>query len=109
MELKEYQKKAKETAIYPKLVYPWIYPAFGLSGETGEVLEKLKRVIRSKNGVVDAESLEGLKKEIGDVLWYLAMLSEELGVSMDDIAEENIAKLRSRKERGVLHSEGDNR
>ena len=109
MEIDEYQKKAKETAIYPKISFPWIYPAFGLSGETGEVMEKLKRAIRSNNGVVDEKSLEELKKEMGDVLWYLAMLADELGLSLDEIAEENISKLKSRKERGVLHSEGDNR
>lgn len=107
MEFKEYQKKAKETAIYPKTEPCWIYPLMGLAGESGEVFEKLKKVIRDENSKISEEKLQLLKKELGDVLWYLAMLSTELGLDFDEVAEENIKKLASRKERDVLKGSGD--
>lgn len=107
MNFKEYQEKAKETAIYPKTEPSWLYPLLGLGGETGEIFEKLKKVIRDENGRVSQEKLELIKKELGDVLWYLATLSTELGLDLNEIAEENIKKLFSRKERNVLHGSGD--
>lgn len=107
MNFKEYQEKAKETAIYPKTEPSWLYPLLGLGGETGEIFEKLKKVIRDENGRVSQEKLELIKKELGDVLWYLATLSTELSLDLNEIAEENIKKLFSRKERNVLHGSGD--
>ena len=107
MNFKEYQEKAKETAVYPKTEPSWIYPLLGLAGETGEIFEKLKKVIRDEKGKISDEKLDLLKKEIGDVLWYLATLSTELGLDFNQIAEENIQKLFSRKERNVLHGSGD--
>ncbi len=105
----EYQKKSRETAIYPDVGKNFIYPALGLAGETGEVMEKLKKVIRDKNGLIDEETKNKLSKELGDVLWYIAQLCTELGLDMGKVAEENLEKLFSRKERGVLHGEGDER
>ncbi len=107
MEFKEYQEKAKETAIYPKTNPPWIYPLLGLGGESGEIFEKLKKVIRDESGEISDEKLELLKKELGDVLWYLSTLSTELGLDLNEVAEENIKKLFSRKERNTLHGNGD--
>ena len=109
MYFKEYQDKSKETAIYPKLNPSWIYPAIGLSGETGEVMEKLKKILRDLEIKDNSEKIKDLKKELGDIIWYLSQLSTELGFSLQEIAEENIQKLQSRKDRGVLHGEGDNR
>jgi NTP pyrophosphatase (non-canonical NTP hydrolase) len=81
----------------------------GLNGEAGEVAEKMKKIIRDKNGVIsDADKVE-LAKEIGDVLWYLAVFAHDLGVPLDQIAQQNIEKLQSRKARGVLGGQGDNR
>jgi len=108
MTFEEYQKKSRETAIYQNLGNNFIYPTLGLAGETGEVVEKIKRVLR-KNGVVDEQSRTEISKELGDVLWYMANLAAELNLSLDDIASSNIEKLSSRKERGVLHGDGDNR
>ena len=71
--------------------------------------EKIKKVIRDNGGVITEEKREELKKEIGDVLWYAAGLSAELGLSLEDVAAFNIAKLQSRKERGVIKGSGDNR
>lgn len=110
MDFKEYQEKAKETAMYPRLSPSWIYPALGVAGESGEIMEKLKKLLRDDDGNITEEKLDALKKEIGDVLWYLAALATELELSLNDIAEDNIKKLQSRKERGVLHKkEGDYR
>lgn len=113
MELNEYQKKARETAMYPRVGNNFIYPALGLAGETGEVVEKIKKLIRN-DGVetpegVTVEKRDEIVKEMGDVLWYLSQLASELGVDLDIVAEKNLEKLVSRKERDVIKSEGDNR
>lgn len=109
MDFDEYQRETKESAIYPKLNPPWIYPCLGLTGETGELIEKLKKILRDSDFIDKEEKINELKKELGDILWYLSQLSTELGFSFQDIAEENIKKVKSRSERGVLHGEGDNR
>jgi len=109
MNFQEYQEKSRKTAIYPNAGENYVYPTIGLAGETGEVSEKIKKVIRDKNGVVDEETKEAIKKELGDVLWYVSQLATELGLSLDDIAENNIEKLYSRLDRGVINGNGDNR
>jgi NTP pyrophosphatase (non-canonical NTP hydrolase) len=109
MEFDEYQKKAWETAIYPRKGNNITYPALGLGGESGEVLEKIKKILRDENEEISEEKKDELLKEVGDVLWYLAALSSELGLSLNEIAEKNVSKLSSRKERGVLRGSGDNR
>lgn len=109
MNFKEYQEKSKATAIYPKVGERYVYPALGLGDEAGEVLGKIKKIFRDKGGILDNETRGELKKELGDVLWYLSQLSTELDLSLDDIANANIEKLQSRKQRGVLHGNGDNR
>lgn len=109
MTFEEYQKKSRETAIYQNLGNNFIYPTLGLAGETGEVVEKVKRVLRQKNGIVDEQSRIEISKELGDVLWYVAQLATELNLSLDDVVSSNIEKLSSRKERGTLHGDGDDR
>jgi NTP pyrophosphatase (non-canonical NTP hydrolase) len=109
MTFKEYQELAKTTAAYPNIGNNYIYPTLGLAGETGEVAEKIKKVIRDNNGMVDSEKKEEIAKELGDVLWYLAQLSTELKLDFDYIAEKNLEKLKSRQERNRLHGNGDNR
>lgn len=109
MTFKEYQKIAKTTAIYPT-EFSIIYPTLGLCGESGEVAERIKKWLRDGGGsVLPEDKLELLKKELGDVLWYVANLADDLGLSMQEIAELNITKLADRKNRGVLHGSGDNR
>lgn len=110
MELNDYQNKALETAIYSddKKV---MYPTLGLAGEVGEVVEHVKKMYRKDISLkkLEQEKVDLLKKELGDVLWYLAILSSDLGFDLQDIADLNLEKLASRKERGVLHEQGDNR
>jgi len=109
MKFSEYQKKSRKTAIYPRAGRNYIYPTLGLAGESGEVAEKIKKVIRDKGGKVDKETKEMLEKELGDVLWYVSQIASELGLSMNKIAEKNIEKLYSRMRRGKIKGSGDNR
>lgn len=111
MTFDEYQDKSRKTALYPNLglQHPFTYVVLGLVGEAGEIAEKIKKVLRDKGGVVDDATKGELKKELGDVLWYIAQLATEFGLSLDEVAAQNIEKLYSRMERGVLHGSGDNR
>jgi len=112
MNFNEYQKTAQTTAIYPEGINGLSYLVLGLCGETGEVAEKLKKVIRDGR-YSDIKEIkfkkEEIKKELGDVLWYLASLSHELGIPLNEVAEKNIEKLKSRKQRGKIGGSGDNR
>jgi len=105
----KYEDLAGQTAIFPK-EKALEYLALGMTSEAGEVAGKVKKLIR------DGEDVEGfeMKKiaiasEIGDVIWYCAMMAKEVGVPLNDIMKENLKKLHSRKERGTLHGSGDNR
>lgn len=108
MTINEYQDKAVETAIYGT-GNAIIYPTLGLAGETGEVAEKVKKVLRDKEGVFSVNEKREIAFELGDVLWYLAALSRDLGYTLDEIAKANLEKLASRKARNVISGNGDNR
>lgn len=109
MDFNEYQKLARQTAIYSGAGKNFAYPALGLCGEAGEVAEKIKRVVRDGRTEISPEEIKEISKELGDVLWYVANLAREVGLDLDTIASENITKLQSRRDRGVLHGSGDNR
>jgi len=110
MTLNEYQKESRKTAKYPQENnYNFIYPTLGLNGEAGEVAEKIKKIIRDKEGKMGDTEKEEIKKELGDVLWYLTQLAAELGFSLEEVAQTNLAKLFSRLKRGKLGGSGDNR
>lgn len=107
--IEDYANAAVDTAIYPT-EYSIIYPALGLAGEAGETLDKIKKIIRDNNAdFSDEQKRNEIAKELGDVMWYVACLSKDLGVSLTDICQANIEKLQSRKVRNVLHGSGDNR
>ena len=103
MSLNEYQNAAAKTAVY-KTAHQILYPALGLAGEAGEVANKVKKMLRDNDFDRDA-----IVAEIGDVLWYIAALSRDLNVNLQDIALANIEKLYGRKERGTLQGSGDKR
>ena len=109
MDFKTYQKQARLTAQYPNLGSNNIYPTLGLVGEAGEVAEKVKKVIRDKNGIFDYESKIGIKKELGDVLWYISNLCTEFNFSLEDIALQNLEKLKKRAAKGQISGSGDDR
>jgi NTP pyrophosphatase (non-canonical NTP hydrolase) len=109
MTLYEYQQLASTTAVYPNTGNNLHYPVLGLGGEVGEVLNKIKKIERDSGGVLTDETREALKSELGDVMWYLSALACELKLNLDDIAQCNIEKLLSRKERGTIHGSGDAR
>jgi len=113
MNFNDYQKSALTTATYPLLGSNMAYPALGLAGEAGEAADKVKKIWRNQ-GAVDSkqytpEQRLEIAKELGDVLWYIAALTSEMGYQLDTIAQMNIAKLLDRQKRGVIKSEGDNR
>lgn len=108
MEFNEYQRQATATAIYGA-GHSIIYPALGLANEAGEVLGKIKKVLRDNDGVYTPDKIAGIAGEIGDTLWYLAALARDLNINLNDVAEENLAKLQDRQERGVIQGSGDNR
>lgn len=106
--LNEYQQAALETAVYPA-EQRIIYPALGLTGEAGEVSDKVKKVLRDNGGDFDEERRRQIAMELGDVLWYVAVMARDIGFSLSQIAAMNIDKLTSRKLRGKLHGNGDDR
>ena len=104
-----YQEKACETAIFPKH-QAMEYLTLGLTGEAGEIANKVKKFIR--DGAVKDEYLDKriqIGYEIGDVLWYCAVLAQELDMNLGHIMEKNLDKLADRKKRGTLSGSGDNR
>ncbi|MFA5985838.1 MAG: nucleoside triphosphate pyrophosphohydrolase family protein [Parcubacteria group bacterium] len=109
MNFSEYQSESRKTALYPDVGKNFVYPTLGLAGEAGEVADKLKKTIRDDGGVLTAEKKQEVGKELGDVLWYVAQVASELGLSLDEVAQANLEKLFSRKERGTLTGSGDNR
>lgn len=109
MTFAEYQKDSRRTAIYPDINNNYVYPTLGLAGETGEIAEKIKKIIRDKGGVVSEESQQEIKKELGDVLWYVSQIATELKIDLEDVAQTNLEKLLSRLERNKIGGSGDNR
>lgn len=110
MTFDEYQQKAPTTAIHHNdpLMDKTIW-VLGIAGEAGEVVEKWKKLVAYRDGKITEEDRTELAKEVGDVLWYMALFAESMGLSLDDIATQNLAKLASRKERDVVRGQGDNR
>ena len=109
MTFAQYQELAARTALYPGRGQNGYYPAMGLAGEVGEILNKMKKVMRDDGGVLTEVRKEDLKSELGDVLWYISALADELHLSLEDIAGANVTKLAGRAQRGTLHGSGDAR
>ena len=108
LQFNEYGKLAATTDRYPNECKPWVY-ALGLTGEAGELADKIKKVYRDKGGVFKQEEREAIVKELGDVLWYLTRLGATLGFSLEQIAEINVEKLADRAKRGKIGGSGDDR
>ena len=110
MNFDDYQKQAQQTVItnIDPLMDKTIW-VLGISGDASEIAEKWKKIVAYENGEMTEEKRAELAKEMGDVLWYLAAFAQSLGLSLQDIAEKNIEKVLSRKDRGVTRGRGDNR
>ena len=107
-DLDMYQKVALTTAIYPR-EQAIIYPTLGLTGEAGEVANKVKKIIRDGSDKNDDSLVSEIKSEIGDCLWYIAVLANDFNIKLSDIASANLEKLEKRKQKGTIHGSGDNR
>lgn len=108
MNLNEYQSKALETAIYPNIGNNIEYPTLGLCGEAGEIANKVKKIQRDKPKNIKIKKYE-IALELGDVMWYVAVLAKELGYDLEDICGQNVEKLADRKKRNTLSGTGDER
>lgn len=109
MNFKDYQQIVKKTSIYPDQGNNVAYATLGLAGEAGEVADKVKKLIRDSNGILTPDKRKEMIKELGDVLWYLTACASELGVDLEEVAQQNAEKVKDRKMRGVISGEGDNR
>lgn len=110
MDFKEYQKKSVETVVdLGNEKDNLLHFTLGLAGESGELIECIKKALRDKDLRLDDNDKKYLSKELGDVLWYVSQLATALNLSLDEIAEENTTKLQSRKKRGVISGSGDER
>lgn len=110
MTFDDYQKAALVTAVntYEPLMEKTIW-AMGVAGEAGEVVEKWKKIVAYKDGNISDEDLAELAKELGDVVWYIAVFAHTLGLSFDDVMQRNLKKLADRQQRDVIKGAGDNR
>ena len=104
-----YQRESRKTWNVIATDHSIVYPTLGLTNEAGEVAGKIKKIFRDRNGQISEEDRQALKKELGDVLWYLTQICTELDLTLAEVAEANIVKLFSRLERGTIRGEGDER
>lgn len=111
MTFEEYQKQAITTAkqSYDDPIMQNSVWVMGVAGEAGEVVEKWKKAVAYRQGKFNEQEFSDFTKEFADVIWYIAVLADSLGVSLEDIMQTNLAKLADRQKRGVIAGSGDNR
>lgn len=109
MNLNEYQQQALKTARPKDSKNEVFHLLLGLSGEAGEIAEKTKKIVRDQDSDFSKLDKDDLKKELGDVLWHIAVLADYFDIELEDIGDTNIKKLASRMERGMIGGSGDNR
>ena len=112
MKLDEYQEKIVKYDTFSKCELGevgFLEKVLGLVGEAGETADKIKKILRDKDGVISDEDRAAILKELGDTLWYLASIARYLDLPLSEVAEGNIEKLESRYQRGRIHGEGDER
>ncbi len=104
-----YQASALSFAMADDQTATLLYNAAGLAGESGEVCDKIKKIVRDNNGVLGTSEVQALSKELGDTLWYIARLAGLIGLTLGDVANTNLEKLADRRARNALHGSGDER
>ena len=111
--MNEYQERIKEFDLFNATgnynTVAFVEKVLGLAGEAGETADKIKKVLRDKDGVFSEEDKREVVKELGDVLWYVASIARYLNVPLAEVAKTNLEKLEGRRDRNLLHGEGDNR
>ena len=111
-EFDEYQKAIVKYDTYSKCDLKevgFVEKVLGLTGEAGETADKIKKILRDKDGVVSDEDRTAICKELGDVLWYLASIARYLELPLSEVAGKNVAKLEDRYQRNKIHGAGDER
>ena len=109
MTFNDYEEKMLTLRKYPDVGNNIVYPALGLAGEAGEVADKVKKVLRDAGGILSKERRLAIAMEVGDVLWYVSAMANELGYSLTEVAEMNLNKLLDRSNRNMISGDGDNR
>lgn len=109
MNLNDYQQLALRTASPKDKKNELFHLLLGLCGESGEIAEKMKKIVRDKDSDFSTVDVDDLKKELGDVLWHVAVLADYFDIKLEDVGDANIKKLASRLERGKIGGSGDNR
>jgi NTP pyrophosphatase (non-canonical NTP hydrolase) len=122
--VEDYETMVAEAAIYKDAVNEFVaagsagdvaklfnvfYATTGLAGEAGEVANKVKKIIRDNKGIIDGAVRQKVLGELGGVAWYLAAVSAEFGLSLNDVLAYNYDQITDRQERNVLHGDGDDR
>jgi NTP pyrophosphatase (non-canonical NTP hydrolase) len=109
MTIDEYQAAALRTANSKDAKNELFHLFLGLVGEAGEIAEKAKKIIRDQDSDFSKWDVDDVKKELGDVLWHVAVIANYFDISLEDVAQTNVAKLASRQQRGLISGSGDNR
>lgn len=111
MTFDEYQQAAQKTALnsYDDPLLQNSVWVMGIAGEAGEIVEKWKKAVAYREGKFSDEELADFKKEFADVIWYIAVMTKSMGWSLDEIMQQNVAKLADRQARNVIRGAGDNR
>jgi NTP pyrophosphatase (non-canonical NTP hydrolase) len=105
----KYQQLCLKSSIHSKTKHGYIIPALGVTGEAGEVADKIKKVLRDDNGKISTAKRNEISKEIGDMLWYTSMLCTEIGLKLSDVIKLNLEKIAYRSKENKIHGSGDNR
>jgi len=109
MNLNEYQTLALRTARSKDAPNEIFHLLLGLCGEAGEIAEKTKKIVRDKDSDFGQLDTDDLTKELGDVLWHVAVIADYFDIDLEAVGATNIKKLTSRLERGTINGSGDNR
>lgn len=109
MNLNDYQQKALRTAAPKDKPNELFHLLLGLCGESGEIAEKMKKIVRDYNSNFDKIDKDDLTKELGDVLWHVAVIADYFSIPLDEVGAKNIEKLADRLKRGQIGGSGDNR
>jgi len=109
MNLNEYQQLARRTAAPKDKPNELFHLLLGLCGESGEIAEKTKKIVRDHASDFSQLDRDDLVKELGDVLWHVAIIADYFDIPFDEVGEKNIAKLADRLKRNKISGSGDNR